>query len=227
MQLLGLSRPLRNADADALALGPDDEGPLLLGLREAGLDVPEGDGVGADAEARPPLLGDGLGHAGDAGLGHGVVDLAGVAVDAAGRADVDDAAGLAVAHAEVGRRRPHQPERRRGVQAHDCLPLVVAHLVDHPVPRVPGVVHEDVQLAAPELGRPRHQRRMVRAVQHVPRHRERAPRRGAVDARRHGFGFGCEGITPSVSQSATLKGGREGDISRNHVRRHVCMYVCM
>lgn len=103
MLLLGrdLLCSLGDADSDALALGADDKGALLLGLRETSLDVSEGERVGADAEARPPLLRDGLGHARDAGLGHGVVDLPRVAVDAARRADVDDAARLAVLDAEA------------------------------------------------------------------------------------------------------------------------------
>ena len=53
-----------------------DEGAGLLGSRQAGRHVPEGDGVGADAEGRAPFFGDGAGEADDAGFGDGVVGLA-------------------------------------------------------------------------------------------------------------------------------------------------------
>ena len=40
--------------------------------------MPEGDGVGADAELGTPFFGDGFRKAGDAGFGDGVVGLAAV-----------------------------------------------------------------------------------------------------------------------------------------------------
>lgn len=148
-----LLRSLGDTDIDAFAIGAGDESPLLLGLGEARLDMAESDGVGTDAEHGTPLLSDGLGHARDARLRHGVVDLASVAVDAARRADVDDAAGLAVLDAEVRRRGPDQLEGRCAVQVQDRVPLLVLHLVDHPVPCVARIVHQDVNLAAAEVGR--------------------------------------------------------------------------
>ncbi|KAK5633191.1 hypothetical protein RRF57_008904 [Xylaria bambusicola] len=120
--------------------------------------------IRAHAELRTPLLRNRLRHPGDSSLRHGIIDLSGVAVDAARRGDVHDAPRLAVAHAEVRRRGPDQLEGRRRVQVHDRVPLVVAHLVYHPVPRVPRVVHEDVQLAVAEGRGLLDQRGLVRCV---------------------------------------------------------------
>lgn len=103
---------------------------LLLRLRQSRLDVPERDGVDADAELGAPFLRDGLGHAVDAGFGEGVVDLAGVAVDAGRRADVDDVAGLAVFDAEVGGRGADELEGGSAVEGDDGFPLFVCCLRD-------------------------------------------------------------------------------------------------
>ncbi|GKT63248.1 transcription factor tfiiic complex subunit [Colletotrichum tofieldiae] len=88
------------------------ERALLLRVRQPGLDVPKSDGVCPDTKRGPPLLGDGLGQAGDSRLGHGVVGLASVAVDARGGADVDDAAVLAIFDAEIGGGGAHEAEGR-------------------------------------------------------------------------------------------------------------------
>lgn len=149
---------LRDAQANLLPIGPGDERALLLGGRQPGEDVPKGDGVGADAKLGTPLLGDGLGEARDAGLGERVVELSRVAVDARRRGDGDDAARGAVADTEVGGRGADEGEGRGAVQRDDGVPLLVRHLVDHAVPRVAGVVDDDVDLAVAELGGLFHER---------------------------------------------------------------------
>lgn len=130
LRLRGGGRGLlaRDSERDLLAVREGDEGALLLGVRQAGHDVAEGDGVGADAELRAPLLRDRLGQADDAGLGQGVVGLARVAVDARGGGDVDDHARLTVLDAEVGSGGADQAERRGAVQADDGVPLLVGDL---------------------------------------------------------------------------------------------------
>ena len=89
-----------------------------------------------------------LGEADDAGLGGRVVDLAHLALLAVDRGDVDDAAGIAVAHALD--HRPRHGEHRIEVGAHHRRPLVEGHLVEHAVARDAGIVDEDVD--RPELG---------------------------------------------------------------------------
>lgn len=59
---------LRNAQSDLLAVGGCDEGSLLFGGGETGLDVSKSDSVGADAEGGTPFFGDGFGEADDAGF---------------------------------------------------------------------------------------------------------------------------------------------------------------
>ena len=153
MGIFGLCPLGRNAQGNLLTLGPGGKGAVLLGRGQPGEDVAKGDGVGPDAELRAPLLGDGLGEAGDAGLGQGVVELAGVAVDARGGGDVDDGAGLAVADAEVGGGGADEVEGGGAVEGDDGVPLGVGHLVDDAVPGVARVVDDDVDLAVAEGGR--------------------------------------------------------------------------
>lgn len=124
----GILLRLRDAEGDLLAIWRRDEGALLLSRREAGHDMAEGDGDGADAELGAPFLRDGLGETRDAGLGEGVVGLARVAVQAGGAADVDDDAGLAVLDAEVGGRGADELEGGRVVQGDNGVPLLVGGL---------------------------------------------------------------------------------------------------
>ena len=88
----------------------------------------ESDGVGAHAEGRAPFFGDGFGQADDAGFGQRVVCLAGVAVQAGGRGDVDDVAGGAVFDAEVGGCGADEFEGLGVVQGEDGVPLFVCCL---------------------------------------------------------------------------------------------------
>ena len=90
--------------------------------------MPEGYGVGADAEGGTPFFGYGLCEADDAGFGEGVVCLAGVAVQAGCRGYVYDVAGLAVFDAEVGGCGADELEGLRVVQGEDCVPLFVGCL---------------------------------------------------------------------------------------------------
>lgn len=119
---------LRNPQRNLNAIRRRHERTLLLRRRQTRRNVPESDRVGAHAERRTPLFGDGLGQAGHAGFGEGVVCLAGVAVQAGGRGDVDDVAGLAVFDAEVGRCGADELEGLGVVQGEDGVPLFVGCL---------------------------------------------------------------------------------------------------
>jgi len=92
---------LRDPQRHLRAVGRRNVTPQLLSGRQPRLNVAERNGVDADAELGAPFLGDGFGHSGDTGFGEGVVDLAGVAVDAGGAAYVYDVAGFAVYEARV------------------------------------------------------------------------------------------------------------------------------
>lgn len=61
--------------------------------------------------------------------------------------------------------------------------------MNHPVPRKPGIIHNDMDLAVAELRRPLHQRRDVAVVQDVADDGERAVCAGGVD-----FGGGRGGF---------------------------------
>jgi hypothetical protein len=98
------------------------------------------------------LLRNGLGHAGDTRLREGIVNLTRVAVHTRSARDVDDVSRLAVLHAEVWGRSADNLERRCCVQVDDGVPLLVRHLVDHAVPRVAGIVDDDVDLAVAKVG---------------------------------------------------------------------------
>ena len=69
-----------------------------------------------------PFLRDGLGEAGHACFGETVVCLAGVAVRAGCAGDVDDAAGLAVLDAEIGRCLADEAEGCFAVDVEDRVP---------------------------------------------------------------------------------------------------------
>src|SRR3546814_873068 len=107
-------------------------------------DVAGRDGVDGDAEARV-LLRQGDGEAVHAGLGGGVVGLAVLALLAVDRADLDDPAPLAFAHA-FDHRAGHV-EHRVEVGVDDLLPLLRAHLVEGAVAGDAGVVDQDVDRA--------------------------------------------------------------------------------
>jgi len=143
-----------NTNSNFLALDLDTLASLL-GASEAGLDEAKGDSVAADAETSP-LLGNGLGHAEDAHLGGGVVDLADIAVETAGGGDVDDAAVISLAlgvHlllggiAEVGGGGADDAEGGGLVHGEHQIPLLVVHLVDHAVIGESSIVDDVVDLA--------------------------------------------------------------------------------
>src|SRR6058998_3307920 len=151
----------------------DDPGRDVLGAevaeREAALP-----GAGREAALgahRARRLGDGRGHAGhragadgvhrdavaadvargdareprDAVLGRAVVRLPRVAVDARGGRDRDDPPAPLLAHAAGGV--PGAVEGALQVDGDDRVPLLLAHVEDHPVAQDAGVVHQDVDRA--------------------------------------------------------------------------------
>ena len=148
---LGLDLAPRNPQGDFGAVRGGDGGAVLLGAGQSGVDVPERDGVGAHAELRAPFFCYCFGEPGHARFGEGVVDLPCVAVRAGRAGDLDDAAGLAVLDAEVGRGGAHEAEGGGVVHGQDGVPLFVGHLVDHAVPGEAGVVDDVVDLAVAEL----------------------------------------------------------------------------
>src|SRR5690606_2537599 len=144
-----------DADLDLLALDVD----LGVGVRgsfgQSGPDQAERHRVDRDVVAAP-LLGQGLGQVGYARLRGGVVGLPGVATQSGDRRDVDDLAaghrlpvGLRLLHRRGDHRLrgPQDPERRLEVHVQDGVPLLVGHLLHDRVPRVAGVVDDDVQSA--------------------------------------------------------------------------------
>jgi hypothetical protein len=128
-----------HADLDLAALHLDlARLALAQRLGEARLDVAEGHGVHRHVVAAE-LLGQRLGQADDARLAGRVVRLAGVAVDARGRRDVDDLAHDAPALgallldglAEMLLEGAQDAERRGQMHVEDGVPLLVGHLLDH------------------------------------------------------------------------------------------------
>jgi hypothetical protein len=95
--------------------------------------VAEGDGVGAHTEGWAPLFRNGLGETGHTSFGEGVVGLAGVAVNARGRGDVDDAARFAVLDAEVRSGIADEFEGCGSVKSEDGVPLLVGGLGEESV----------------------------------------------------------------------------------------------
>jgi len=63
--------------------------------------------------------------------------------------------------------------------------------MDNPIPREPGVVHDDVDLPVAKLGRLLHQRLDVVGVLDVADHGDRAAGLGVVDRLGDGVGFLC------------------------------------
>ena len=157
----------RDPQGNLLPAGALHKGSLLLGRSQAGEDMSKGHRVGAHAKGRPPFFRHRLGQAGDARLGQRVVGLSRVAVHARRRGDVDDAAGLAVLDAEVRSGGADEVEGRGAVQTDNGVPLLVRRLVNDAVPRVAGIVDNDVDLAVAKLGGATDQRGNVVAVQHI------------------------------------------------------------
>ena len=67
---------LRYAQRDFIPVRRCHERAFFLCGSQTGEDVPESDGVGADAEGGTPFFGDDFGEAGNAGFGEAVVGLA-------------------------------------------------------------------------------------------------------------------------------------------------------
>src|SRR5690606_28390572 len=112
--------------------------------RHVGLDEAGGDDVGRHALAAE-FAGKGLGETDEAGLGGGVVGLAGVAHHAGGAADVDDAAEAALHHGPGGS--AAGDEGALEVHADDLVELLIAHAHQQVVAGDAGVVDEDVEPA--------------------------------------------------------------------------------
>src|SRR5690349_8473866 len=123
-------------------------------LRHPRADVAERHGVDVHVVASP-FLRERAGDADDCGLAGGVRDLAGIAVQPRDRRHVDD---LALDDAtlvllllrELAQRLggcTQQTKRRRRVHVEHRVPLLVGHLLDHGVPRIAGVVDDDVERA--------------------------------------------------------------------------------
>lgn len=165
-------------------------------------------GVGSNPEAGTPLLRDRLAQTRDPRFRQAVVRLPRVTVRPARAAHVDDAPGFPVLDAEVRRSRPHQPEGRRVVHREDGVPLLVRHLVNDAVPRVPRVVDDVVDFPAAELGGFRDQHVEVFRVGDVPRDGDRAVRRGGVDFGGSFGGFG--GVDVADDDLAAFVGEEAG-----------------
>src|SRR5207248_3085310 len=109
-----------------------------------GIDIARRHSIDRDA-ARGALLRKGLGETVNAGFGGGVVDLAVLPGLAVNRADIDDAAEAAVAHALD--HRPRHVEARRQVGLDDSVPLLETHAVDCRVAGDASVVDQHLDRA--------------------------------------------------------------------------------
>ena len=98
----------------------------------------------------------------DAGLGGGVVRLARGAERGDGR-HADDASALLLAHPHGGR--AHGVEAALEVHVEDGVPVLLAHVEDHPIAEVAGDVHEDVE-PSPHRHRLLHHLRCLPEVRH-------------------------------------------------------------
>jgi hypothetical protein len=124
-------------------LGASRLGEVLgghVGVDEAGRHRVDGDA------APRQLLGQRGGEADEAGLRRGVRGLAGVAVLADDRRDVDDATGVLGAQEQDGRG-PRAVERAAEVDLQRALPLVVLVAEEQAVDGDAGVVDQDVEAA--------------------------------------------------------------------------------
>ncbi len=119
-------------------------------LRQTRFDEAERHGIDVDLQAAP-LLRHRLGHAQDARLRRRIIDLPRVAASRDGR----DVHHLAEHFAAFGRfglggsaddriGRAQDAKRCREMAVHDRVPLLVAHLLNHVVPREASVVDDDV-----------------------------------------------------------------------------------
>ena len=106
-----------------------------------GVDITGGDRVDGDAIFRA-FLRQRLCEAVDARLGGGIVDLAILAGLAVDRADIDDPAPAALAHAAEGGLR--HVEAAAQVDAHHFVPVIEAHLGEHAVAGDARIVDDDV-----------------------------------------------------------------------------------
>lgn len=106
-------------------------------------------------------------------------------------ADVDNDPWLAVFYSEVGGSFPDEAEGGRVVHIQDRVPLLVCDLVDHTVPRITGVVDDDMNLAVSELGGLLDQHFDVVGIGHVAGDRKGTAGAGVVDGFGRGFGSGA------------------------------------
>src|ERR1041384_2026547 len=104
-----------------------------------GIDIARRDGIDCDA-ARGAFLRQRLGETMDTGFRGGVVYLAVLPRLAVDRADIDDAAETAIAHALDDS--PRHVEARGEIGLHDRVPLLEAHAVDRRVAGNAGVVDQ-------------------------------------------------------------------------------------
>ena len=123
-------------------------------MRQARHDQAKSHAVDVDLVAAP-LFGHGFGQAVDPGLGRRVIGLACVAVHPRSRRDVDHLAVLGCTRfgfafgrfADEARCGAQDAKRRGQVHGEHGFPLLVAHLLQHVVPGVAGVVDDDVDAA--------------------------------------------------------------------------------
>src|SRR5688572_1016507 len=144
-------------------------------VRQLGAHVPGRDDVGAHVAAAE-LACKRLRETDDPGFRRGVIGLPEVAVDADDRRDVDNRACTALHHRASGG--ATRVEDRRQVRVEHRAPVVVAHPCEDAVPRQPGVVDEDVEVA----GRLDERLRGLRVA-------DVTPDRAAADLRGDGLGL--------------------------------------
>ena len=106
-------------------------------------------------------------------------------MQAGGRTDIDDGPILPILHTKVGRSSPHELKGCTGVQVLHRLPLLIRHLMYDPIPREPRIIDNDMNLAATEFRRTRHEPVDVFLAHHVARDGDRL---AAGDG---GSDFGC------------------------------------
>lgn len=119
---------LRNSQSNLLSVWCCDESSLLFCGRQSRRDGAKSHRVASDTECWSPLFCNRLRESSDTGLGEGVVGLAGIAVNAGGGGDVDDAAWLAVLDTEVWGGGANELEGSSAVEVDDRVPLLVGCL---------------------------------------------------------------------------------------------------
>lgn len=105
--------------------------------------------------------------------------------------NIDNDPGFTILDSEIRRRLTNQSKRSRGMNLQNRVPLLIVHLVDHAVPRVSGVVDNNMNLAVSKLGRFFHKHFDVVGVRDVAGHAEGSVGGGVVDCFRHGVGSGA------------------------------------